>query len=329
MNERDTVRPDIRRTVPVGTGTVLVTGGAGFIGANVVRLLLQNGYRVRVFDDFSGAGRDNLTGLDVDSVTGDVCDFEAVYRALDGCRSVVHLAAKTSVLDSVEDPLPTFRVNAEGTLTALRAAVRAGVSKFILASSNAAIGEHPPPLHEQLVPRPKSPYGASKLAAEGYCAAFHGAYALDVVMLRFANVYGPFSANKTSVVAKFFRRLSMEEPIIVYGDGSQTRDFIYVDDVARAIMLALEKPLGCATLQIGTGRETSIAELTAMLIELTGRSAEIQYAAPQPGEIHRNYVSIERAVAELGFNPRWELRDGLQSTLAWLSEAAIPAKARR
>lgn len=328
MNERVTTRRDDGRGAPDPTGTVLVTGGAGFVGANVVRLLLQNGYRVRVFDDFSSASRDSLTGLDVITVTGDICDRGVVDDALDGCESVIHLAAKTSVLDSVKDPLPTFRVNAEGTLILLQAAVQAGVAKFILASSNAALGEHPPPLHEMIVPRPLSPYGASKLAAEGYCAAFHGSYELDVVMLRFANVYGPFCTNKTSVVATFLRRLAAGEPLTVYGDGSQTRDFIYVDDVACAIMLALEKPLGCATFQIGTGRETSIRELASLLIELTGSSAAIQHAVAQFGEIHRNYVSIERARATLSFDPQWELRDGIQATLAWLSEATMTAKAK-
>jgi UDP-glucose 4-epimerase len=204
----------------------------------------------------------------------------------------------------------------------IQAAVQAGVGKFILASSNAVLGEQPPPLHEGLVPAPLSPYGASKLAAEAYCSAAHGSYGIDVAILRFANVYGPFCTLKTSVVAKYLRLLEAQEPITIYGDGSQTRDFIYVDDVARAIMLALQKPAGCVTLQIGTGHETSIRELASLLIDLTNSPSTIEHTPPQRGEIHRNYASIERARKVLGFEPEWDLREGIQATIAWLDSAS-------
>lgn len=297
---------------------VLITGGAGFIGANLARLLLCHGYRVRVLDNFSTGDQGSLEGLDVEVEVGDIQDSSAVLRAVEDCWAVVHLAAQTSVLESVQDPLPTFRVNAKGTFLVLEAAKRIGVEKFVLASSNAALGEHAPPLREQMVPRPISPYGASKLAAEGYCSAYHGAYDLGTVVLRFANAYGPYCANKTSVIAKFLRQLMVNDPISIYGDGTQTRDFIYVDDIARAILLALQSSVGGTTFQIGTGREVSVQDLITLLVEVTGSQSVIQHTPAQPGEIQRNYSAIDRARDVLGFEAAWGLRDGIQATLAWM-----------
>lgn len=299
--------------------TVLVTGGCGFIGANLIRSLLSAGYQVRILDDLSSGSRENLDGIDAELIHGDVCDPVTVERAVEGCTGVVHLAAKSSVLESTVDPWPTFDVNERGTLTVLQAAVRAGVERFILASSNAAIGEHEPPLTEDLVARPISPYGASKLAGEAYCMAHFGTYGLGTVALRFSNVYGPYSGHKTSVVAKFIRMLLAGEPITIYGDGLQTRDFIYVDDVSRAIVAALESGLAGEVLQIGTGDETPILGLVEMLGEISGVLPDIRWLEQPSGEIRRNYSSIGRARQELGFNPATNLRSGLEATVDWFT----------
>lgn len=298
---------------------VLVTGGCGFIGANLIRSLVSVGYQVRVLDDLSSGRRENLAGIDAELIDGDVCDPQTVERAMVNCTGIVHLAAKSSVLESTVDPWPTFDVNERGTLTVLQAAVRTGVGRFVLASSNAALGEHEPPLNEDLVARPVSPYGASKLAGEAYCMAHFGTYGLGTVALRFSNVYGPYSGHKTSVIAKFIRMLLEGEPITIYGDGLQTRDFIYVDDVSWAIVAALESKLAGEVLQIGTGDETPILALVEMLSEITGIQPDIRWLEQPSGEIRRNYASIERARRELGFNPKTDLRSGLEATVDWFA----------
>jgi UDP-glucose 4-epimerase len=300
---------------------VLVTGGAGFIGANLVRALIASGERVRVLDDMSVGTAGYLDGLDLELEVGEIGDAEVAFRACADCSAVVHLAARSAVLESVADPWPTFETNARGTLTLLRAAVDAGVERFILASSNAALGEYEPPLDEKKVPRPISPYGASKLAAEGYCSAFHGSYGLRTISLRFANAYGPFSHHKTSVVAKFTKALLAGEGLTIYGDGSQTRDFIFVDDIVAAVMNSLAADVGCEVLQIATGHETSVRELVALLGEITSKDVVLEWLPQPSGEIRRNYASIERAGACLGWRPKVRLREGLEATVAAFSRA--------
>jgi UDP-glucose 4-epimerase len=246
---------------------ILVTGGAGFIGANLVRLLLDKGHRVRVLDNFSVGRREYLDGLDLEIVEGDILDAEAVAGAVEGMDGVAHLAAQTGVPDSLKDPHHDCRTNVIGTLNLLEACRRAeeqrsrGVEghsaapshlRFIFASSNAPLGRQPPPATEDKAPLPISPYGASKLAGEGYCLAYHGSWRLGTAVLRFANVYGPYSAHKSSVVARFFRDISIRGEITIDGDGRQTRDFIYVGDLCRAILLALEGDLSGEVFQIAT-----------------------------------------------------------------------------
>lgn len=300
------------------TGQVLVTGGCGFIGSNLVPALTRAGFQVRVLDNFDTGSRENLDGYPVDLIDGDIRDTTVVQRALDGCDSVVHLAAEASVLESMTDPRPSFDVNAGGTLTLLQAAVRAGSRRFVFASSNAAIGDQDPPLDESKVPQPISPYGASKLAAEAYCMAHHGAYGLETVVLRFSNVYGPWSQHKTSVVAKFIRRILHGEPITIYGDGNQTRDFIYVADVVQAITAALASNVPGTIFQIGTGKETSVCELVKLIAGIAHRQPKLEWVEQPAGEIRRNYVSIERARSLLRFDPTIDLQRGLQETYDWL-----------
>jgi UDP-glucose 4-epimerase len=298
---------------------VLVTGGAGFIGANLVRRLLEDDWSIRVLDNLSTCGADHVSSLGIEFIEGDILDSDAVRRAVKGCTAVVHLAARAAVRESVIDPFPSFETNALGTLVTLRQSVDADVTNFVLASTNAVLGEQEPPLTEAHVPRPVSPYGASKLAAEAYCASFYGSYGLRTVALRFSNAYGPFSTHKTSVVSKFTLRLIHGEPLVVYGDGKQTRDYIFVRDIVDAIAASLDPRTGSDTFQIGTGRETTVLELVDLLARACGVRPEIEYLPAQAGEVRRNYVSVAKADKTLKWKPHVALRDGLAQTYEWLS----------
>jgi UDP-glucose 4-epimerase len=300
---------------------ILITGGAGFIGANLARAMLPLGQRLRALDNLSSGRAEDLEGLPVDLQVGDIREPQAVAAAMDGVHTVIHLAAHTGVLDSVADPEFDLSINVMGTLNLLREAVRRGVARFIFASTGGAIiGQAEPPVHEEMVPHPISPYGAAKLAGEGYCSAFWGSYGLKTIALRFSNVYGPYSYHKGSVIAKFFRRIQAGEELIINGDGDQTRDFVYVADLCGAIIAALkaEVPYGQA-IQLGTGRETGINELVGLMRQLVGEDGfpPVRHVPPPPGEVRRNFVSYARAAKYLGFTPQTDLLTGLKQTWAW------------
>lgn len=298
--------------------TVLVTGGCGFIGSNLVRRLAARGVRLRLLDNLSAGSRDNLPpASNIDLVVGDIRDGAVVARAVAGIEAVVHLAASTGVSDSVSDPASDFDVNVVGTFTLLRASVAAGVRRFVFASSNAAIGEHPPPVDELRVPRPISPYGAGKLAGEGYCAAFAAAYGLQTFILRFSNVYGPGSTHKTSVVARFIREGIQKGAVTVYGDGRQTRDFLYVEDLCSAVDAALAATGGGEVFQIASGTETTVLALVATLKSVSGRDFDVVFAPPRAGDIARNVSDISKATRVLGYRPAVPLEDGLRRTCDW------------
>ena len=297
----------------------LVTGGCGFIGVNLTTRLIANGARVRIFDDLSLGKREDVEPLGVDLQVGDIRDFAAIKAACKDIDTVVHLAAHTRVIESVTNPELNFEINAIGTMNVLRACRDAGVKKFIFASTGGAIlGEQEPPVHEGMVPRPVSPYGASKLVGEGYCSAFFGSYGLKTVALRFSNVYGPYSYHKGSVVAQFFRNLMQKEPLVIYGDGEQTRDFLYVADLVDAILLADGAEAAGEVFQIASGRETSIRTLLdTMKKVLPDLSFDIRYEPSRAGEISRNYASIEKARRMLGYDPTMKLDEGLKNTWGW------------
>ncbi len=303
---------------------MVVTGGCGFIGVNVGRHLAAAGYRTVAFDDFStGRPRDaHAAGYDF-VVQGDVRDASALAKTVQGAAAVVHLAAHTGVIGSVEDPRHDSDVNVGGTLNALLAARDGGASAFVFASSGAPLGSVEPPGHEKLAARPLSPYGASKLAGEGYCSAFAGSYGLAATALRFTNVYGPYSYHKGSVVALFMKRIMDGEPLVVYGDGSQTRDFLYIDDLCQAVLAVIEqKPVG-ELYQLGTGVETSVTELVDHLLELfPDRDIDIRYEPARAGEIARSFSDISKARAGIGYDPVTGLADGLARTRDWFVSAA-------
>jgi UDP-glucose 4-epimerase len=301
--------------------TYLVTGGAGFIGANLIRRLAAPNVGIRVLDNLSAGRREDLSGLPVDFIQGDIRDASMVDRAVDGIQTVIHLAAHTNVVESVKDPELNLSNNVLGTFNLLQASVKRGVERFIFASTGGAIvGDVIPPVHEDMAPHPVSPYGAGKLAGEAYCSAFRGSFGLRSIALRFSNVYGPYSYHKASVIAKFFRQVQLGEPLTIFGDGEQTRDFLFVGDLCQAIVTAVHAslPFGEA-IQLGTGREVSINQLAVLLRQVVGEDSfpPVNYAPPRPGEVLRNYVSIARAQKYLDFSPVTDLKLGLQKTWKW------------
>jgi UDP-glucose 4-epimerase len=280
--------------------------------------LLARGSEVRALDNFSRGSRANLE-VDVEVVEADIRDADAVARALDGVDVVVHLAAYGSVAESVEEPFENFDINVLGTLVLLAACAAAEVEKLVFASTGGAImGNKQPPVDETTLPWPISPYGASKLCGEAYCHAFAGSFGLPVVALRFANVYGPVSAHKKGAVTAFITRALRGEPLVIYGDGTATRDFLYVQDLCAGICAAVEAPLEDEVVHLASGKETSIDELARLVLELTDApDTPIRYEERRRGEVERTFAKPERAAELLGFAPTHSLRDGMRKTVDW------------
>jgi UDP-glucose 4-epimerase len=298
--------------------TALVTGGAGFIGSTLTRMLLERSYAVRVYDDLSSGSREHLEGLDVELLVGDIRDLESLGQACRDVDTVFHLAAGAGVVDSIERPIENFDLNARGTLLALWAAKQAGVRRLVFSSSNAPLGDNAYPASEDKPVAPLSPYGAGKATGEAYCSAFFGAYGFGAVAVRFSNAYGPRSGRKSNVIPLFIRRIMAGEPLIVYGDGTQTRDFVYVTDLAGGLIRAAETPgAGGQIYQLASGVETSLNELVAMLGNVSGREPQVVHEPPRAGEIQRNYSLVDKAREQLGHAPEVALRDGLQRTWDW------------
>ncbi len=299
---------------------ILVTGGAGFVGANLVRALLDRGHHLRVLDNFSAGTRHHLDGLELDIVEGDILNTQAAAQAVAGMDGVVHLAAQAGVPTSLQDPYRDCDLNVVGTLNMLEAARLAGVNKFVFASSNAPLGRQQPPATEDKAPLPMSPYGASKLAGEGYCLAYHGSWGLGTVVLRFANLFGPFSAHKNSVVAKFFKDIASTGTITIDGGGTQTRDMIYVGDLCQAVQLALASDVGGEVFQIATSVETSILQLAELVRQVVGRDIEMTHDPARQGDIDKNYSAITKAREVLGWEPQVSLEEGLKRTWEWFTK---------
>jgi UDP-glucose 4-epimerase len=308
--------------------TVLVTGGAGFVGATLVRRLTEAGHPVRVFDNFSTGDPAHLAGVDADVVKGDIRDAGALDAALAGADSVVHLAAAGSVVMSVTDPVGNFEANVVGTFRVLEAARRAGVERVVQASTGGAlIGDATPPVSEDSLPKPISPYGASKLAGEGYAHAFAAAYGLRTVALRFANVYGPWSERKTGVMTRYFRAIQAGEPLVIYGDGSSSRDYTHVSDISRAIELSLDKDVpGGTVLHVASGVETRVADLARLSCAAAGvPDHPVEYQQARAGEVNRNFASYDRAEQMLGYAPAVTLEAGIGDTWDWFQEHVFRA----
>jgi UDP-glucose 4-epimerase len=303
---------------------VLVTGGAGFIGSALVRLLAERGDEVRVYDNLSTGSAELLEGTGAELVQGDVRDLDALERAAERHDVVFHLAAGTGVLPSIEDPFADFDLNAGGTLAALWVARRVGAGRFVFSSSNAPLGAGAYPASEEKPVAPLSPYGAGKAAGEAYCSAFHGAYGLDAVAVRFSNAYGPRSAHKGNVIPLFLKRILAGRELVVYGDGTQTRDFVFAEDLAAGLVLASTvEGIGGEVFQLASGAETTLNTLVSLLAEVTGREPTVRHELARPGEILRNYSLIDKARSRLGYAPETELSAGLRRTFDWFSATAV------
>ncbi|MFL5679356.1 MAG: NAD-dependent epimerase/dehydratase family protein [Chloroflexota bacterium] len=303
---------------------VLVTGGAGFIGSALTRLLVERGDRVRVLDDLSIGQTAYLEGVPHELVVASLADEGAVAAAVDGVDAVVHLAARAGIPDSVTDPVMTFAVNVSQLIGVLDAARLAGVGRFVFASSNAAAGDHEPPSSETDLPHPLSPYGASKLAGEACCQAWSATYGMAACALRFSNAYGPRSLHKKSVVAAWLRAALAGEPVTIDGDGEQTRDFVYAADLAAAVVAALDAPAAAVAgelFQVGTGRETTINGLAAAIERAVGRPLRIERAPGRAGDVRRNVARADKAAERLGYRAATSLDDGLAMTARWFEEA--------
>lgn len=317
---------------------ILITGGAGFIGLNLVDYLLQTRrYKITVVDNLSTGNYELLqkivkhNGGDIEEqlspFPGKVCFYrmdilekENILKVLKGCEQVVHLAAQTGVIPSLENPLGDASLNITGTLNLLAASVEHHIQTFVFTSSAAVLGEQEPPLNEKKIPKPLSPYGASKLAGEAYCSAFYSSYGLNTVVLRFSNVYGPNSYHKGSVVALFIKKILKNEPLTIYGNGEQTRDFLYVRDITRVIHQILQnnkKKINGEIFQMGTGVETSVNQLISYLTKITGLNTGVIYEPERKGEIKRNFASIEKIKKRLRYESRFDLKKGLEQTWEW------------
>jgi nucleoside-diphosphate-sugar epimerase len=300
---------------------VLVTGGAGFIGSHLVERLLEQGYEVRVLDNFSTGRRENILDLaEVEIVEGDLQSYERAHTAVRGCEVVLHQAALPSVPRSIQDPLTTNAANVIGTLNVLLSARDSGVRRVIFASSSSVYGANATlPKSESLPLAPISPYAVSKIAGEGYCHSFWEVYGLETVALRYFNVFGPRQDPRSqyaAVVPNFVTAFLARERPTVYGDGNQTRDFTYVGNVVDGTLRAAQaERVAGKTFNIACGEQVSINKLLDALRRLTGVEIEPRYVESRPGEVTHSHADISRAERELGYVPRIALDEGLKLTI--------------
>lgn len=323
----------------------LITGGCGFIGTSLIRKLIQSSesHQIRVLDDLSVGKREDLKKVcefrelkgdaiysnmnicktdSVELIVGDIRDELLALKVTKDIDVVVHLAANTGVGPSVENPRLDCMVNVIGTFNYLEGARQNKVPKFIFASSGAPAGEVEPPIHEELPPHPVSPYGASKLAGEGYCSAYSRSFGINTVMLRFGNVYGPGSIHKSSVVAKFINKALNGEALEIYGDGNQTRDFIFINDLIGAVLLAVnQKDIGGEAFQIATSRETTVSEIALKIKEILNQKgindSRVVNSEERLGDVKRNFSDTRKAKNHLGWESLVDLDEGLRHTIEY------------
>ena len=306
----------------------LVTGGAGFIGSHVVEALLARGEAVRIVDNFSSGRQENLPlEGSFDLLVGDLADEGVARRAIEGCDVVIHLAAIASVPRSVSDPLASHRANVDATLQVLIAARDAGVSRLVFAGSSAVYGDAPElPKREDHRPRPLSPYALNKLIGEQYCEVFTRLYGLPTVTTRFFNVYGPRQdpgSPYSGVISLFIDAALEGRRPTVYGDGGQTRDFTYVEDVVAGVLRCCEAPeVSGAVMNIATGSRVSLLEVLDTLADLTDRAIDPIFMPPRDGDIRDSQADISLARERLGFDPKVSFREGLRRTLSWFQKAS-------
>jgi UDP-glucose 4-epimerase len=314
----------------------LVTGGAGFIGSNTVDELVRRGESVVVLDDLSAGKEDNLAEVrnKISFIKGSINDLEAVRRAMHEADYVLHLAARTSVPRSIKDPLETNRINIEGTLNVLVAARDAKVKRMVLAASSSAYGETPTlPKVETMQPQPISPYGISKYVGELYAQVFGKVYGLQNVSLRYFNVFGPRqdpASPYSGVLAKFCTAFLEKTDPVVFGDGEQTRDFTYIDNVVQANLLACEAPAASGkVINIGTGARISLNQTLQLLREINASELQAKYDPPRDGDIRDSQADITLAREALKYDPKIDFPEGLRRTFAWYQESEAKAAAKQ
>jgi nucleoside-diphosphate-sugar epimerase len=309
------------------SGRVLVTGGAGFIGSNLVRALLERGEDVRVLDNFSTGSRANLEGLDIEVVEGELRSYERVHNAVRGVDVVFHLGAMGSVPRSVQDPLTSTAVNVEGTMNVLLAARDEGVRRVVFSSSTSVYGStRTMPTTEDTPPDPISPYGVAKLAAERYCVSFSRVYdSFESVVLRYFNVFGPRQSpfsQYAAVVPLFVTAIARGEPITIFGDGEQSRDFTYVENVVDATLRAAEAEGASGRMfNIASGSPVSVNRVAEVVGEILGKPVERVFAPPRAGDIRDSWADITAARDVLGWQPRVSIEEGLRRTVESLGSA--------
>lgn len=298
---------------------VLITGGCGFIGSNLAEELSKN-HDVVIIDNLTTGNIDNIKDLNVEFVKGDILDLELLRKLTKDIDCISHQAAVVSVPESIKNPVRAEEVNVKGTLNVLISARDSEVEKVVNASSCAVYGDTEMlPIKENVPLNPKSPYAVTKLASEYYCNVFSEIFGLKTVSLRYFNVYGPKQnpdSEYAAVIPKFIQRMISGKQPIIYGDGEQTRDFIYVKDVVRANIIAL-KSKECGVFNVATGKKVSINQLASTIAELMGANSEPVYDKPREGDIRHSYGDITGIKKKLGFEPKYSMKEGLKETIEW------------
>ncbi len=303
----------------------IVTGGCGFVGTNLINYLLNNyeGCEVVIVDNLLHGDESNKHPK-AELVVENITDYSVAASVCRDADVVIHLAAETGVIPSVENPKLNFEANAIGVFNYLEASRFNKVKRFVFASSGSALGDQEPPIHENKVPKPLSPYGAGKLTGEAYCNAYYESFGLETVALRFSNVYGAYSHNKESLVSKFIKHAIINKPFPIYGDGAQTRDLIYVKDLMRAIMSATSKPnIGGEVFQISSGISYSVTDIIDKLNALCKKhinEVSVYFEDERKGEIKVYEVDTTKALSKLGFRTTYDLDTGLEETVKWFKE---------
>lgn len=307
----------------------LVTGGAGFIGSNIVKSLINNGNNVRVLDNFSSGKRSNLDQYndDVELIEGDVRSYHIVQQAVKGIDIVLHQAALPSVPRSIKDPITSNEVNVNGTLNVLEASVSGGIKRVIYASSSSVYGDNPElPKHERMLPNPLSPYAVSKLAGEKYCSVFSRIYGLETIALRYFNVFGPNqdpSSQYSAVIPKFIRAILNNEQPVIYGDGEQSRDFTYVSNVVDAnILSAVADCDSGIAINCAYSAQITLNELVSYINQNLDKKIDPIYKEPRPGDIKHSFANINLAKDKINYNPMIGFEEGLKLTIEHFSQYA-------
>lgn len=302
----------------------LVTGGAGFIGSNIVHELVRRGERVRVLDNFSTGHRENLQPVlgDIELVEGDIRSYHIVREAVQGVEYVLHQAALPSVPRSIRDPITSDEVNVLGTLNVLQAARETRVRRLVFASSSSVYGNNPElPKREDMIPMPLSPYAISKLAAEQYCQVYWQLYGLETTCLRYFNVFGPRQdpmSQYSAVIPRFILAAMSGRPLLVHGRGLQSRDFTFVANVVQANLLATtSKGAAGKVMNIACGQRFTVLEMIDQIASISGRELDVRYEAARTGDVSHSLADISNAMEYIGYRPSVEFADGLTQTIAW------------